>query len=185
MMAISYLNQPDKFKWLEPEVFVGLDKIVNNPCRRRCIAALEDSGLLGGAIFHDTEVPENSSRRSWAETLNAKMNERNFVFLDPDNGIEGTRLSPKHVALSEIAALKQNGRVLIVYHHQGRRKAEVEANILMRKIMDAGWNPVELVRFRLFSSRFYVIAGHDRAIRERIKGFVNKWGEDRIMHYAG
>jgi hypothetical protein len=177
----TYLNEPDRFRFLDPFVFDELKKIVNTP--HRSIAAVEMSGLLRDAIFHDVEVPGKSSRPSWTETLKAKITNCDLVFLDPDNGIEGSRLTPKHVAVSELSALRDKNRVLVVYHHQGRRQAHAEADMLRRKVTNAGWSPVELVRFRLFSSRFYVIAGHDSGMRRRIGDFVSKWGEQRIEHF--
>jgi hypothetical protein len=37
------------------------------------------------------------------------VRDANLVFLDPDNGVQGKRLTSRHVALAEIAALR--GRI--------------------------------------------------------------------------
>jgi hypothetical protein len=178
---IKYLSNETGFRDLEPIVFVTLKRLVES--HRRSIAALEQSGLLPGAVFHDIEVPANSSRQSWAKCMMNKMADCDFVFLDPDNGMEGKQLTNKHVAISEIKALRKENRILVLYHHQSRRPAHEEANSLRTRIIEAGWSPVELIRFRPFSSRFYIIAGHDVRMSKRIEAFVAKWGEKRIAHF--
>jgi hypothetical protein len=178
---IKYLSRKDEYHSLEPVVFDTLKTIVDSQCRS--IAALEQSGLLPGAVFHDTEVPANSFRPSWATKMADEMTCCDFIFLDPDNGMEGKALTNKHVAISEIRRLKKKNRVLVLYHHQGRRPACEEADMLRQKVMEAGYSPVELIRFRPFSSRFYVVAGHRSNISKAIEAFVAKWGKRRIAHF--
>jgi hypothetical protein len=54
-----------------------------------------------------------SLRLKWSEQLVQAVSESDLVLLDQDNGIQGSRLSPKHVALSEIAALRRQDRALM------------------------------------------------------------------------
>jgi hypothetical protein len=176
----SYLTDyRGELRCLDPPVLDALKKLIHNP--PRCIAALQRSGLLRDAIFHDAEVPIKD-RSAWTEAMKAKVSNCDLIFLDPDNGIEGRRLTRKHVALSEIIGLRQKNRVLVIYHHQGRRVARDEAQMLRLKVKNAGWSPVELIRFRLFSSRFYIIAGPDSVMRRSIQEFAKRWG-DRVEHF--
>jgi hypothetical protein len=175
------LNNPDGYRHLDKDVFDSLVQIVRSGCRS--LTALEKSGLLPGAVFHHHEVPTRSARLAWIDGMTSTVRECDLVFADPDNGIEGKRLIKKQIAISEIRALRGVKRILVLYHHQRRRPAHEEADLLTQAVIQAGWSPVELVRFRLFSSRFYVIAGHDSAVSERLAEFVNKWGDRRVEHF--
>jgi hypothetical protein len=173
----DYLQRPDEFRHLAPELY---DRLVVFAGRRGALAdpltALQSSGVLENAVFVRQEVPQKASLRPlWAERLVNSASGANFVFLDPDNGIEGRRLTNKHVALAEIAALRQKDRALIVGHHQSGRKAEVK--YLADRMKSLGFNKVEIVRLRLVTSRLYVILDHDAAMTELTATFVRKWGD--------
>ena len=172
----DYLNRPEEFRHLSPEIFDTLREIVGRSCRGlHGIAALEASGLLGDALFHHDEVPKPAAlRQRWISDLVASVDAANLVFLDPDKGIQGTRLTPKHVSVSEIAALRRQDRALVVVQrHSGRRS---DAAFIVDRLQSLGCDRIELVRFRLVSSRFYVIADHDNDISDRIAVFARKWG---------
>jgi hypothetical protein len=136
---------------------------------------LETSGLLEGALFHSKKVPKRLSLREiWAKELIESIDKADLVFLDPDNGIQGKRLTPKHVALDEISALRREGRALVIVQRQSGRHAE--PRFLAEKLQSLGCRRIELIRFRLVSSRFFVVADHDGVISERIQLFSRKWG---------
>jgi len=114
-------------------------------------------------------------RRQWSDELIAAVSDADLVFLDPDNGIQGTRLGPKHVALSELAALRRPDRVIVFAQRQTGRRSQV--SLLARQLWSIGCKRIELVRFRLIASRFYVVTDHDEARAERIGEFARKWGK--------
>jgi hypothetical protein len=179
----AYLRRLEDFRNLAPDTFDALKAIVDRTQPElRCIGTLETSGLLDGAIFHSTQVPDRAeSRQHWSSELVHATDEADFVFLDPDNGIQGKRLTPKHVSLSEIAALRRDNRALMIgQRHSGRRS---EARVLAERMRSLGCHRVELIRFRVASPRFYVIADHDDAISERLALFSRKWG-DWVRTYA-
>lgn len=179
----DYLQRFDEFRNLAPDIFDSLKMIVHGTQpERRCITALETSGLLDGAIFHRKQVPDRAaSREHWSSELVQSIDEADFVFLDPDNGIQGKRLTPKHVSLSEIAALRREDRALMIgQRHSGRRS---EARVLAERMRSLGCHRIELIRFRVISPRFYVIADHDDEISERLALFSRKWG-DWVRTYA-
>ena len=180
--SFDYLKRPDEFRHLAPEIFDALAKIVEgSPAGTRGVTALEASGLLADALFHRAEVPRSSAlRRTWSGQLVQAVGEADLVFLDPDNGIQGTRLSPKHVALSEIAALRRQDRTLMfAQRHTGRRS---EIGFLADQLWSIGCKRIELVRFRLVTSRFCVVTDHDDAKAERIAEFARKWGRWVTMY---
>ncbi|MFZ2158201.1 MAG: hypothetical protein WAV72_19050, partial [Bradyrhizobium sp.] len=115
----DYLRRPDEFRHLAPDLFDQLVEIVGGRAVVDPLVALQTSRVLENAMFLRHEVPKQASLRpSWAERLVNSVSDANLVFLDPDNGIQGKRLTNRHVALAEIAALRLKDRVLIVGHHQ-------------------------------------------------------------------
>jgi hypothetical protein len=172
----DYLRRSHEFRHLAPELY---DRLVEFARKRHALSdpltELQSSGVVENAIFIRQEVPKMaSSRPLWAKELANSVRGANLVFLDPDNGIEGRRLTKRHVALAEIAALRQNGRVLIIGHHQSGRRAEVKH--IADQMKSLGCEIVEIVRLRLVTSRLYVIVDSDQEVAERTATFVRKWG---------
>jgi hypothetical protein len=168
----NYLDRPDDFRHLAPEVFDALKDVVEEPCRMR---ALRATGILGNAVFHGRPVPNRARlRRNWAHELVQSVNAADLVFLDPNNGIQGTRLTPNHVALAELAALRRQDRVLVVAQRQSGRRSD--ARFLRDRLRSLHCERIELIRLRLGIARFYVVADHDEAMSERIAAFAKKWG---------
>jgi hypothetical protein len=174
----DYLKRPDQFRHLAPEIFDALNRIFAESCAgsgARSVAALEASGLLPDAAFYRAEVPRRDAlRRQWSEELVASVGDADLVFLDPDNGIQGTRLSPKHVALAELSALRRPARLIIFTQQQTGRSSQV--SLLARQLGSIGCKRIEVVRFRLIAPRLYVVTDHDEARSERIADFARKWG---------
>jgi len=145
------------------------------------LTELNTRKILGNALFHRKEVPKGGSlRRLWVDELVGSARGANLVFLDPDCGIEGKRLTNKHVALAEIAALRLPGRALIIGHRQSGRRSEVK--FLADQMRSLGCDPIEIIRLRLGTSRLYVIASHDSVMAELVATFARKSG-NRAQHY--
>jgi hypothetical protein len=174
----DYLRRPDVFRHLGPEVFDNLREYVDN---RRAnpaadpLTALQMSRVLESTLFFQQQVPKKVSLRpSWANALVDAVRGADLIFLDPDSGIQGRRLTDRHVALAEIAALRLKGRVLIIGHHQSGRKAEVK--YLADRMRSLGCDLVEIIRLRLVTSCLYVILDQDTVMSELTAAFVRKWG---------
>jgi hypothetical protein len=171
----NYLDRPDDFRHLAPEVFDALKDIVEDSLVRCRIGALRATGILGNAVFHGKPVPDRArSRRNWAHELVQSVSAADLVFLDPNNGIQGTRLTPNHVALAELAALRRQDRVLIVAQRQSGRRSD--ARFLRDRLQSLHYERIELIRLRLGFSRFYAVADHDAGMSNRIAAFAKKWG---------
>jgi len=179
----EYLRRPEAFRHLAPELY---DRLAEFARGRHALAdpltALQSRGVLENAVFIRKEIPKKASLRPlWAEGLVNSVSGANLVFLDPDNGIEGQRLTNRHVALAEIAALRQKGRVLIISHHQSGRKAEVK--YLADRMKSLGCDGVQIVRLRLVTSCLYVIVDHDKAMTELTATFVRRWGSSAKSYH--
>jgi len=180
----DYLNRPDDFRHLAPDVF---DLLWDFSGRRGAVAdpltALQMSDILGNAVFLRHVVPKSASaRQSWVDGLVSSARGANLVFLDPDIGVQGKRLTNRHVALAEIAALRSPDRTLVIGHQQSGRRSEVK--FLADRMRSLGCDPVEIIRLRLVTSRFYVVVDHDPTMTELIAKFVRKWG-NWIKSYRG
>jgi hypothetical protein len=174
---LNYLKRPDDFRHFAPEVF---DRLVEFDGGSGAVAdpltELQMSRILENAVFFRKQVPKQASlRRLWIDELVASMRGANLVFLAPDNGIQGKRLTNRHVALAEIAAMRLPDRALIISHQHGGRKSQVR--FLADRMRSLGCDPVEIIRLRLVKPCFYVVADHDSAMTELIAMFVRKWGK--------
>jgi len=172
----EYLKRSGEFHHLAPEIFDALRNIINTGFTdSRDVAALETRGLLDGALFHREEVPTlDALCQKWSEELIITVCRADLVFLDPDNGIQGTRLTPKQSG-SEIAALRRDDRALVIFQrHSGRRS---EPKFLADRLRSLGCRRIEFLHFRLASPRFYVIADHDAETSKRTAEFAGKVGK--------
>jgi hypothetical protein len=180
----DYLKQPDDFRHFAPELF---DRLAEFDGGGRGLAdpltELQTSKILGNAVFIRNEVPKRAAvRRVRIGELVDSVRGADLVFLDPDYGVQGKRLTKRHVALAEVAALRLPKRALVIGHQQSSRRSEVK--FLVDRMRSLGCDPVDIIRLRLGTSRLYIIADHDPAMTKLIAMFVRKWG-NRVKSYSG
>lgn len=190
---LAYLLRPERFRTLDPETFDALARFVEQVGTGRCrraVSSLEALNLLPpDTVFHRTLCPgRGSDRHRWAAEMVTAVAAADFVFLDPDNGLEGATLSPKSTALAELAALRKPGRAVLLYHHQTRHPggAASEARHIASRLADAGFRSVDAVRMRPYSSRFYFLMDAEPTLRGRLREFANRWGTraELFLHLA-
>jgi hypothetical protein len=122
----TYLNDREKFRPVDPEVFDLLADIDLEG--GHSVSAIEASGILRGARCISEIVPDDAKLRYeyfWRTEEVASGGQ--VVFLDPDNGLEiaskklGHKNSSKFLYIDEFAQLARAGRSVIVYQHLGQR----------------------------------------------------------------
>jgi hypothetical protein len=172
----DYLGQPDKFQHLAPELFAQLMQFAESrSAGADPLVALRSSGVLGNAIVVRHKVPKQTSLRpAWIEMLVNSVSDADLVYLDPESGIQGNRLTTRHIGLAEIAALRLKNRVLIIGHRQSGRRAEVK--YLADRMKSLGCEVVEIVRLRLVMSHLLVILDQDKTMSEATAVFARRWG---------
>jgi hypothetical protein len=172
----DYLRQPDKFQHLAPDLFAQLVRLeASRGEGADPLLALRSSGVLGDATFIRHRVPKQVSLRpAWSEMLVNLVGDADLVYLDPESGIEGNRLTNRHIALAEIAALRQRNRVVVVGHRQSGRRAEVK--YLADRMKSLGCESVEIVRLRLVAPYLFVILDQDEIMSDVTSAFVKRWG---------
>jgi hypothetical protein len=173
----DYLRKPDKFQHLAPELFAQLQKFeASRSTGADPFVALRSSGILGDATLVRHKIPRQASLRpAWTELLVNSVGDADLVYLDPERGIQGNRLTHQHIALAEIAALRLKDRALIIGHRQSGRRAEVKYLADRMKLL--GCDLVEIVRLRLVVSRLFVILDQDESMSEATAIFAKRWGD--------
>lgn len=121
-----YLEQPGRWWGHDPELFAGIQELLSEGTPST--ALLETSGLLPRTRFFSESVPDaRMDRSTWQAQLLAAAEGLDWVFLDPDNGIEiaskpvGRKHSSKYVLWRELEGLWGAGHSLLVYQHYPRR----------------------------------------------------------------
>jgi hypothetical protein len=120
---LAYLQQPERHRHVDPELFDILAHAASAPDRRR-LATIEDSGAIPGALYHnDLLSDELAGRHAFMGRCAYAFRDADLIFFDPDNGLEvsslpkGRRNSSKYLYLDEVAAFYTSGKSLLIYQH--------------------------------------------------------------------
>lgn len=178
----QYLNDPDKWRHFDPDLFDTLrDAVAIRGIRD--VNILESSSLLQGASFFSHSVPDPSSERiRWSDRLLSASKGHDLVFLDPDTGIEvrskrmGTKDSSKYVYWSELGALFHQGASLLVYQHFGRQeRVEFTTSLAWRMTQELG---IDQIMTLSTSKVLFLLApqkGHQPSLRAAAKSVALRW----------
>jgi hypothetical protein len=113
-----HLEWQDDENWavFDPELHRSLSALPE-----RSLSALEERDFWPtGTLFHREPVPGSFGlRRKWLTNMQAALHAANLVFLDPDTGLG--QPSRKHATLDELAALRDEGRALVLITFPARR----------------------------------------------------------------
>lgn len=127
---LKYLEQPEKFRHFDPELYDQLYYIVMRQ-KTRNIAVVEIAGILPSARFLPDIITDNVSRRiSYFARFKNMTNGCDLVFFDPDNGIEvksrpyGRKGSSKYVYWRELISTYSAGHSILIYQHFPRMKRD-------------------------------------------------------------
>ena len=182
----AYLQHPDEWRHLDSELFDALKEVVHD---RRSVAAIQESRILGDAVFaldrldvaevklHDRE----RWRSRWFRRVRRQLTGCDLVFADPDNGLTpDARFRPteavnaKRIPLSEAMALAK-GRTAVIYHHNTRYRGGHRAEILCWK----NQLPYGTLAYywRRVSNRTFFVINPDGEIRRRLREFEKRWGD--------
>jgi hypothetical protein len=124
----TYLDDPINWRRHDPELFDGIKALMPNGALRS-VHLIEGTNLLPGAVYHSAVVPDAApNRNEWFQSLQLASSGSDFVFLDPDNGLEiksrpfGRQKSSKFTYWREIEAIWKAGRSVLIYQHFIREK---------------------------------------------------------------
>lgn len=126
----DYLQQPDKWRDLDPDLFDLMTEIVEHPDGRQ-FERIESSGILKNATFFDEIVPDDpAGRERYFRTAMEALADCNLIFFDPDNGLDvksvakGRKDSSKFLYRDEVARAYERGHSLLIYQHFPRENRE-------------------------------------------------------------
>lgn len=180
----SYLHSLAKWRHLDPLLFDQLNTIIHSG--RRLVSRIEDSSILGEAIFSGVPLdfsrqqgPLAVQRRRWFSDVLEDLQDSEIVFADPDNGLcadtgyaAGSKQAWKRMPLSEANELCR-GRTGILYHHNTRR-AGGHALEIQHWLAELGDDAIALY-WRKFSPRTFFLVNPSENILRRAETLVRRW----------
>lgn len=119
---LAYLQQPERHRHVDPELFDVLAHAASAPERRR-LATIEESGAIPQALYHNDLLPDElAARHAYMGRCAYAFRDVDLIFFDPDNGLEvslpkGRKNSSKYLYLDEVAAFYASGKSLLIYQH--------------------------------------------------------------------
>jgi hypothetical protein len=145
--VVWYLNADEEtntdgsrvsYEYLRSCDAASYDALVAVRNSKRCIQLIEKAGLLPqGILYHSRPLPSSGGRpvrlsqagrielrAAWHREASQNVRNVDLVFVDPDNGIAGSAVSPgnrranKYVLPDELRDYLSNGQSVVVYHHQ-------------------------------------------------------------------
>jgi hypothetical protein len=127
----NYIKQPDKWRIYDTTLFDSLAACLENQ-ENRSVEWAEKNNLIPSAVyFSELLRDEKEKRKEYFEKFKQIAAESDFVFFDPDNGIEvksvpyGRRKSKKYLYWREITDTFSMGKSLLIYQHFIRKKRDV------------------------------------------------------------
>lgn len=192
---IDYLEQAEKWRHLDPELFDGLSEIVANNCRTT--GQIEHSRILGDTTFSSRMLDfagntgeRAQQRRQWFQDVESSLSKCTLIFADPDNGLyedekydSAKKEHWKRISLSEVNALTQ-GRTGVIYHHNSRYPGghAVEIQYWLSQL---GRDAIALY-WRPYSPRTFFIVNPTALIEKRARRFAETWSPNFELHtYQG
>jgi hypothetical protein len=184
----AYLLQPEKFRYLDPELSEWLGQVVGEKNGRRT-ARIETSEMLGFATFQSRILTDNmSERKEYYADCAAKFADCDLVFLDPDNGIEissvprGRKNSCKYVYWEEVRRMFSAGASVLIYQHF-KREERVKFTIRMAEELRRRTSPDAIFSFRT-PHVLFLLAAHERhtpIFRKGLAVIHSNWGPKEIV----
>lgn len=191
----AYLERPETWRALDPELFDTMKTIVDGGTRS--VRAVEESGVLSDAVFASRHLDVTALqvtcrehwRQQWFEEVERQLRACRLVFADPDNGLvgderfkPGRRESTKRIPLFEVNALAQ-GRTAVIYHHNSRAKGgHIQEALLW---MDEVPGCLLAWYWQRWSNRTFFVINPDREIEERLSDFAERWKKcGQLLHRA-
>lgn len=120
---LAYLQQPERHRHIDPELFDILAHAAAEPDRRR-LATIENSETIPSAVYHNDLLPDELvDRQAFMGRCAYEFRDVDLIFFDPDNGLEvsslpkGRKNSSKYLYLDEVAAFYASGKSMLIYQH--------------------------------------------------------------------
>lgn len=135
----KYLSRPEKWKHHDPELFALLSNALSS-ANGKHLRHIQAKGKIPHGRFSGSPVPDARIERiAWYEKATLALRGTDFLFFDPDNGIEvpskpiGRKDSSKFIYWEELQRAWTQNSSLLVFQHFPREKRNVYIPTLSRK----------------------------------------------------
>jgi hypothetical protein len=178
----NYLREPGRWSSFEPDVFDFLrHQLLDRGTRN--IRAIEKSNLLDNFRFFSTILTDDGSQRDrYFEQFIGFARGAQFVFFDPDNGVEvesvkyGRKNSSKYLYWNEIErALRANHTLLIYQHLPPKPRRPLIRHVTGRLLKASQSGIVHTIRTRRVAFFLVPRRGSVTQLRSRLTGAERKW----------
>jgi len=174
---LSYLDQPQRYRRLDPVLFDMLNTVV--AANTRSVRAVEDAGLLAGSAYVRRILTDDlPGRDEYFNEVWGATSGRTLLFFDPDNGMavpsvrKGARNSSKYLYWDELKKAYGEGVSLIVYQHFPRRPRHLFLRELAARVHEVT-GTTRVLSISTPHVAFIVVpqTDHAPALEERLGGF--------------
>lgn len=183
----DYVRSPVKWRKYDAALFDLLSDCVDTGDRR--IETIERSGCLPCALFHsDLLTDDRGQRTSYFREAETRLSAADFVFFDPDNGLEvrscrvGNKHSCKYLYWAEVEHFFCSGKSVIVFQNFIREKP---TSFIERLVNDAKSRlaPAAIFAFRTPHVLFLLASqvSHAYWFRERSDSLHANWPSKQIL----
>lgn len=185
----KYLSRPELWERHDPELFTVLS-IALSKVNGKNLRYIEVNGNIPKGRFWGAVVPDAKTERSaWYEKAVSALGGSDFLFFDPDNGIEvpskpmGWKDSSKYVYWKELQrAWTQNASLLVYQHFPRKRRNEyIPAMVLAMRERMKGAHVLPLKA----SNVLFLLAHRAvdrRRVSEALRLIENRWSR-RVSEY--
>jgi hypothetical protein len=190
--ALRYLRQPDGFRHLAPDLFDLLHGAVMIDKDRR-VARLEGATFLLNTLYYSSFLPDDKEGRlAYFREAAARLQSADWVFFDPDNGIEvpsmalGRKGSSKFLYWHEVMATYRAGQSALIYQHFPRTARGPYIERLALSLRErTGARTV--FSFRTSRVVFFLASRdrHEEHFRAQATGVMRKWGAQIVVSEHG
>ena len=178
----KYLEKPDDWRNKDPQIFDIMRRLVED--KQRNIASVVDSDALNITTSVDEclhfEGVGNEKRQwrcEWFSRVRNALATCDLVFADPDTGLclDKNFKHWRSIPLSEVHALAEGGRTVIIYHHNTRRPGghAEEIRYWMGQLKGCSF----AVRCRAYSPRTFFVLNASRDQENEASVWSRRFGE--------
>ena len=130
----------------------------------RSVTEIENSKILGENTIFYTDLLGNTDRETWHKNGLKFLKKADFVFFDPDHGLEiescpkNHKNHVKYIFFDELADYFKRGQSLIVYSHRDRKpeKEYIKRFLKIKRYIKKEIGLIGLLRFNHYSVRDYL-----------------------------
>jgi hypothetical protein len=178
---IKYLDEPEKYKAFDPELYEFLGECIE--LKKRNVLDAVSSNKFPNTVFHNPILEDDANRRKqYFSDINKLFQDVDLIFFDPDNGLEvkskplGKKDSSKFLYWREVVDSYNAGHSILLYQHFIREDRDKFIARIVADIRDKTGSK-NITYFRTSNVVFFLIAQgkHSQYFSDRAKIISSRW----------